>query len=236
MGLSSRGAETLAVAGAGAAILVARGAETVAVAGACAAVLVAVWRLWRRVADLEARDQMKEFASYYTRGIDRLDADLIQRAFLAGATVDIPNLPTAVPVAELSVGVIDFLGKQCVMTQHCLSNHVFVFAADRAAARSEIYFVANHWKLIDGVIQNAGVNGRYLDEWTKGADGVFRIAKRKLLYDFQGALWNESVEAGAKAGGHYQKPNVARPANIGSRDKNDFSYQHLAMPVPPPSQ
>ena len=205
-------------------------AEKLAVAGACAvggAILLTLRRMARKIADLEARDQIKEFAAFYTRGIDRLDPEMIRAAFEPDATLDVPNLPHPVPVKEFSVGATDFLRKTLVATQHCLSNAIVVLGADGTTARSEIYFIAHHWKVIDGTVQNAGVNGRYLDEWTKGADGVFRIAKRKLLYDFQGALWNESVKAASENDGLVQAPQVAREENIGVRDKTDYSYGHL---------
>ena len=204
--------------------------EKLAVAGACAvggAILLALRRMARKIADLDARDQIEEFAAFYTRGIDRLDPEMIRAAFEPDATLDVPNLPHPVPVKEFSVGATDFLRKTLVATQHCVSNAIVVLGADGTTARSEIYFIAHHWKVIDGTVQNAGVNGRYLDEWTKGADGVFRIAKRKLLYDFQGALWNESVKAASENDGLVQAPQVAREENIGVRDKTDYSYGHL---------
>ena len=201
------------------------------VAGAACAVAalaaLAYRRLCNKVAALEAKDQMREFAAYYTRGVDRLDPKMILAAFEPDATMDIPNLPQPVPVSEFAVGATDFLKKTLVATQHCVSNAIVVLAPDGKTARSEIYFIAHHWKNVDGQVVNAGVNGRYLDAWTKGADGVFRIAKRKLLYDFQGALWNKAVEDAAKNDGLASKPSVARPENIGSRDASDYSYLHL---------
>ena len=66
--------------------------------------------------------------------------------------------------------------------------------------------------------------------WTRCADGALRISKRKLLYDFQGALWNESVKAAAEnSDGLVQPPSVARPENHGKRDRTDYSYGHLGL-------
>lgn len=202
------------------------------VAGAACAVAalaaLAYRRLCRKVAALEAKDQMREFAAYYTRGVDRLDPKMILAAFEPDATMDIPNLPQPVPVSEFAVGATDFLKKTLVATQHCVSNAIVVLAPDGKTARSEIYFIAHHWKLVDGEIRNAGVNGRYLDTWTRGDDGVYRICKRKLLYDFQGTLWNDAVKAAADTPDDLvQAPSVARPENLGRRDKDDYSYIHL---------
>ena len=198
-----------------------------AAAGAAGVALILYRRLAKRVAECEARAQIAEYAAYYTRGIDRLDPAMVRRPFTADALIDVPNLPAPVPVSEFAVGATNFLGKTLVATQHCVSNAVVHFPAP-GAARSEIYFIAHHWKLVDGEIRNAGVNGRYLDTWTRGDDGVYRICKRKLLYDFQGTLWNDAVKAAADTPDDLvQAPSVARPENLGRRDKDDYSYIHL---------
>ena len=135
-------------------------------AGAVAVAAYLYRKLARRVAEVEARAQIMEYAALYTRGIDRLDAAMVRRPFTAHALIDVPNLPEPVPVAEFSVGATNFLGKTLVATQHCVSNAIVTFGPGLRTASSEIYFIAHHWKLVDGEVVNAGVNGRYLDEWT----------------------------------------------------------------------
>mmetsp|Transcript_9951 Transcript_9951/g.25290 ORF Transcript_9951/g.25290 Transcript_9951/m.25290 type:complete len:126 (+) Transcript_9951:3-380(+) len=110
---------------------------------------------------------------------------------------------------------------------HNFSNPFVVFAADMSTAESSIYFIANHFKVIDGRVQNATVYGRYCDSWQMCDDGKFRISYRKLLYDFQGDDWNKAIEAAKNNADLSHKPSVARHENLGTRDKADYDYAHI---------
>ncbi|KAJ8601715.1 hypothetical protein CTAYLR_003191 [Chrysophaeum taylorii] len=186
-----------------------------------------VWKQSKEVFELKAREQMKEFAALYTRGLDRLDPDLIKAAFVEGGMMDIPNLEKPVPVAQFCIGATDFLKKSLVASMHAVSNFHVVFASDMKSAKSSIYFVANHFKVIDGAVVNAAVYGRYCDTWVNDR-GVFKITYRKLIYDFQGTEWTKAIEAAKKDTSLKQLPGVARHENLGVRDKSDYDYAHLS--------
>lgn len=195
---------------------------------------VAVVLLYRKVTqqagylcEVAAKQQILEFAALYTRGIDRLDPELVRQPFTEDGVMDIPNLAKAVSVKEFSVGATDFLGKTLVASMHNISNAHIVFSPDFATAQSSIYFIANHFKIIDGKVVNAHVYGRYCDTWVN-CDGTFKIKYRKLLYDFQGDDWNKAIEEANKDDVDLkQRPSVARHENLGVRDKSDYDYSRI---------
>lgn len=203
----------------------------VAVAGVTALSVAALFRLvkaqGRLLREAVARLQIAEFAALYTRGIDRLDPELIRSPFTEDGVMDIPNLPEPVSIKDFSMGATDFLKKTLVASMHNVSNAHVVFSEDFETAKSSIYFIANHFKIVGKEVKNAGVYGRYCDTWVRGkSDGVFRIKYRKIIYDFQGSDWTKAIdEVGDDL---VQKPQVARHENLGLRgDKNDYDYGHI---------
>mmetsp|Transcript_14930 Transcript_14930/g.19776 ORF Transcript_14930/g.19776 Transcript_14930/m.19776 type:complete len:219 (+) Transcript_14930:155-811(+) len=195
--------------------------------GATAIVGILYRQLRRRIKELEAREQMREYAALYTRGIDRLDPVLVRAPFTHDAIMDIPNIDKDLPIAEFSVGATNFLGKSLVSSLHNITNSHIIFDKSMKTAKSETYFIANHFKIIDGSVVNAAVYGRYCDIWVQTNDGIFKIIRRKILYDFQGSDWNKTVKEAQSNEEIKQKPIEARASNLGSRDKNDFSYSFI---------
>ena len=112
--------------------------------------------------------------------------------------------------------------KECVATQHCLSNQLVLVAEDGRSAVSEIGFIAHHWKrdAATGEVKNAGSNGRYLDKWRLCDDGVFRIYHRVLLYDNESKMWDQSM-AEQEAQDLKVRP---RPESFGIHGMDDVSY------------
>lgn len=217
----------------------------VAVLGAAVGGLgICMYALYRKISaqarllrEAAARQQMSEFAAMYTRGLDRLDPELIRLPFTEDGMMDIPNLQTPVSVKDFSFGATDFLGKRLVSSMHNLSNSYYVFSADFTSAQSSIYFIANHFKLQEGTVINAGVYGRYCDSWVACPDGKFRIKYRKLIYDFQPEEWTKAIDVAKTDGSLVQKPSLARHENLGVRDKSDFDYKQIdfvaGVPITP---
>ena len=191
---------------------------------------IAVIRLYRElrrsVDESKARLQMMEFASLYTRGIDRLDPVLVKKPFTEDATMDIPNLDRLEPVAAFAVGCTGFLRHSLVCSMHNVSNGHVSFSTDFRSAKSEMYFIANHFKKIDDKVVNATVYGRYCDTWVN-KNGTFYICKRKIVYDFQDQSWNKAVKQAQADDNIKSKPVEARLSNMGTRDKSDILYEHL---------
>lgn len=211
-----------------------KGVVVVVASGAVALSLVALFRMVRAqgrlIREAMARLQIAEYAALYTRGIDRLDPELIRLPFVEDGVMDIPNLPEPVSVKDFSMGATDFLKKTLVASMHNVSNVHVCFSEDFESAKSSIYFIANHFKIVGREVKNAGVYGRYCDSWVRSKkDGVFRIKYRKIIYDFQGSDWTKAIE---QVGDDLlQKPQVARHENLGLRDdKNDFDYGHISFP------
>lgn len=154
----------------------------------------------------------------YTRGVDRLDAELIRSAFW--------------PDAHDSHGQMDGDVEQFIETwmptqarreacQHAVHNHHVELdgTGEHRGAHAETYFQV--------AIRNAGsdtlelVGGRYLDHWTHRA-GEWRIQTRLVVLDWQCV---------ADASRMDQRLSLA---HRGSRDAQDPSYERPVRPRRPP--
>ena len=203
--------------------------KTAIVVGGSAALnlgIAMVRKLKRKVDEVAAREQMMEFLALYTRGIDRLDPEILKMPFTEDATMDVPNLDRLEPIAAFAVGATGFLRATLVCSMHNVTNLHVVFSKNFQCAKSECYFIAHHLKNVDGKIVNATVLGRYCDTWVN-KHGTFYIKTRKLLYDFQEASWNKTVAAAQTDDNVKAKPIQARKSHMGTRDKSDFMYDHI---------
>jgi hypothetical protein len=150
----------------------------------------------------------------YTRGVDRLDQELIRSAFWGDA--------------RDSHGQMDGSAEQFIRTwmptqavreacQHSVSNHYVELAGD--AANAETYFQV--------AIRNAGsealelVGGRYLDRYTRRR-GEWRIQTRLVVLDWQ-CLTDAT-----------QMDHRLATSHRGSRDRRDPSYERPVRPRTPP--
>ena len=71
-------------------------------------------------------------------------------------------------------------------TFHAVHNQTLTFAGDEASG--ETYCVANHLFERDGRALKLDWGIRYQDRYRRGADGVWRIARRELIVDWEQEL------------------------------------------------
>lgn len=154
----------------------------------------------------------------YTRGVDRLDAELIRSAFW--------------PDAHDSHGQMDGDVEQFIETwmptqarreacQHAVHNHHVELdgTGEHRGAHAETYFQV--------AIRNAGsdtlelVGGRYLDHWTHRA-GEWRIQTRLVVLDWQCVTDASRMDRRLSM------------SHRGSRDAQDPSYERPVRPRRPP--
>jgi SnoaL-like domain len=160
---------------------------------------------------LRDRQDILDCVNRYGRGLDRLDAALIESAYHADAIDN--HGPFVGPVLEFVNFAIDVEG-QFQWTHHGISSHNCEIDGDTAHAESYV-----HWfvRMPDGKTLGAG-GGRYLDKLER-RDGRWRIVLRRLLMD-----WSFEVPYSGWLGPDWE--NVR-----GSRDTNDPSYDRpLRLP------
>ena len=118
---------------------------------------------------------------HYTRGIDRLDGDLVASAFHPGAMcVDYGAEPMT--IEDFVTYAIPRLEQAYIATQHRVSNVAIEFDGKKAAI-CEAYVLAFHVRATDDKPQLHTFNGRYIDrlEYRKGD---WKIATRTLRVDW----------------------------------------------------
>jgi hypothetical protein len=147
----------------------------------------------------------------HSRGLDRLDADLIKCAYWPDAEVDYGSFKGGAHLfAELVVGALE---EQYELTRHSLSNTLIVFTGDNA--RTESVVSAAH--LLRGGQEELLFYGRYLDLLHR-RDGQWKLQHRQVVMDWSNRLPVKD-ERGSDA--------FADLAKGGHRD-NDPLYPFLA--------
>ncbi len=159
----------------------------------------------------EVRREIERCLLAYTRGIDRLDGDLVQAAFHPGALLSGYGRPGETTIEAFVERAIPSLADGYDATQHRLSNITYDHRDDHVAVES--YVLAFHLRTAsegsDQPDQLLTFNGRYIDR-IEERDGRWRIARRELRMDWSAI--NDRTEAMA---GDYEP---------GLRDRADPSY------------
>ena len=132
--------------------------------------------------ELIAKDQIRELAMLYSRGVDRKDGDLLRTLYTRDAT-DTHGDTFDGPAGQY----VDFL-ESCFpymrYSGHHICNHLISVDGDKADG--EIYAMA--WHLIpdgnDGWLEDF-MCVRYIDNYRKESDGRCRFAKRVVTYDLR---------------------------------------------------
>ena len=131
---------------------------------------------------LEAEAEIRRALLRYTRGIDRLDGELVASAFHPGAMcVDYGADPLA--IEDFVTYAIPRLEAGYLATQHRMSNISVDFGDDPDRARCEAYVLAFHVEQVDDGQRLHTFNGRYIDDFA-WRDGAWKIAKRVLRLDW----------------------------------------------------
>ena len=158
------------------------------------------------------RQQIWDCLLRYTRGVDRMDQDLIRSAFWEDAS------NSHGPVCGT---VEDFIGQWYPAQEtrevsfHMVSNQQVEINEGGDGADAESYFIAAIRQIEDDEIEIVG--GRYADRYEKRA-GEWRIGTRVVLLDWQ-AMADASGMAERKAKRHQ-----------GSRDRDDPTYERPIRP------
>lgn len=155
------------------------------------------------------RATIREVVERYCRGIDRLDADLVNAVYWPEATDD--HGIYRGPGKDFAAFVIPFLQKHYEATMHTLGQSLIEFD-DPVRARSETYFVAYHRGLRDGRQALDTAAGRYVDRFER-RDGEWRIADRTVVIEWSATQADLGVAA-------YDVENFTQ----GRRDRTDIAY------------
>lgn len=146
-----------------------------------------------------AKDEITDALLRYTRGIDRLDGDLVHSAFHPGAMcVDYGAEPMT--IEDFVTYAIPRLGQAYSATQHRVSNIAIEFDEGHSRAVCEAYVLAFHVQQTSAAPKLHTFNGRYVDRFERRSGG-WKIATRTLRVDWSrietldetmGGTWVES--------------------------------------------
>ena len=150
-------------------------------------------RAARVLIDHDARRQIHDAVLHYCRGIDRLHAPSVARAFHPGAVLNDYG-PSPMTIEAFVEHALSSLGNRFVATQHRASNTLIAFDGDgpaSGAASVETYVLAFHVEAAadsatPGLMEGAQLHtfaGRYIDRFTE-VDGAWRISERTLRNDW----------------------------------------------------
>jgi len=163
----------------------------------------------RTMSQLEAKDEITSALLRYTRGIDRLDGEMVQSAFHPGALcVDYGAEPMA--IEDFVTYAIPRLGEAYSATQHRVSNVAIEFDEGHRRAVCEAYVLAFHVQETDSGQKLHTFNGRYIDRCEHSEDG-WKIAMRTLRVD-----WSRIEPLGESMGGAWVESG---------RDRGDAVYK-----------
>jgi hypothetical protein len=135
------------------------------------------------IEDLLAKEQIRQQMAVYSRGIDRRDEALLKQVYHEDSLDDhgwglrAPGWTVATMVRRDGQG----FPNEWTRTGHFLGQHLIEVDGDHAV--SEVYFHSVQISEHDGKEIFLYSAGRYLDEWERRADGVFRISRRQVIYD-----------------------------------------------------
>jgi hypothetical protein len=145
----------------------------------------------------------------YTRGIDRMDRELLLSAYHPGAIDD--HGPFAGPAEEFADWAIGFHQEQQISHHHIITNQTIDIEGDVAHAETYYLFIGRN-----KAAPHPLAFGRYLDRLEK-RDGKWAIVFRRCINDL------------ALAVPEMEQPSewLALMASSGQtrRDKEDFSYE-----------
>ena len=158
---------------------------------------------------LEAKDEITSALLRYTRGIDRLDGELVASAFHPGATC-LDYGADVMAIEDFVTYAIPRLGEAYSATQHRVSNVAIEFDEGSRSAICEAYVLAFHVQQTDSAPKLHTFNGRYIDRF-ENRSGEWLIASRTLRVD-----WSRVETIDATMGGQWVESG---------RDRKDAVYR-----------
>lgn len=130
--------------------------------------------------NLEDKAAIEAALLRYTRGIDRLDGEMVASAFHPGAVCKDYGVDE-MTIEDFVTYAIPRLESGYSATQHRVSNIAIELAGD--AAVCEAYVLAFHIQQTDDNPRLHTFNGRYIDQCHK-RDGEWKISQRTLRVDW----------------------------------------------------
>ena len=163
------------------------------------------------VEELSAHQQIREALYRYCRSLDRMDTGLYDTVFVPGAALEYGAYFSGTAEEFQDWVWQAHAGMQA--HSHQITNVLAEVDAVGGAAVSEAYVTVclRTAPDADGRVVDIVDRGRYLDRWTRGDDGRWRISARRFRSDIQQVL----DASGSSA------PDVAR-------DRTDPSYDLFA--------
>ena len=157
-----------------------------------------------QLADLLARDAIRQCLERLARGEDRRDADLLRASFWPDSGFDYAMYKGTFP--EYLAWVVP--GADAITnTQHVLGQTLTVIEGD--SARAETHVISYHRVDMGEETgeRDTCIGGRYLDRMER-RDGEWRIAHRTMLYDWYqdwggSADWAQGIMGYPFHGDHY---------------------------------
>jgi len=127
---------------------------------------------------LLAKQELYELACRYSRGLDRLDADLLLSVFHEDGWCEygFANCSPA-QFVEVAMGAL----KDHEANQHMVGNTLYDIQGDEAFG--EVYFNAYHKVAGENGFEDVIIAGRYLDRYEK-RNGVWKMAYRSERNDW----------------------------------------------------
>lgn len=157
---------------------------------------------------LAQREAIKDILYTHSRGLDRLDADLLKQAYWPDAEVDYGAFKgSAHQFADI---ISPALSSQFELTQHLLGQTLIEMDGDKA--NTETYVYARH--LLLGADQELAFAGRYLDQ-LEYRDGQWKIRYRRVVMD-----WSHRVTVDDERSG-----DAFGVLSKGSQGESDPSYE-----------
>lgn len=138
----------------------------------------------QRLAELLAKDEIRDVVYRYARGIDRLDFDLVRSCYHPGAYDDHGTIQG--DVEALLTGAGGFL-KRCASTMHFMGNLLIEIddVAEGGTAKVETYAIAYHrLENSDGSGKDDVFGLRYVDRF-ENRDGQWLIAHRVIATEWR---------------------------------------------------
>lgn len=165
------------------------------------------------VKELIDRQKIWDCLLRYTRGVDRLDRDLMLSAFAEDAVIDQGSLKGS--RNALADWVLAYHAQNQVLTQHMMSNHYCEIHGDVAHTETCVAYYGTN---ADG--NDAFAVGRYIDRLVREADdwviadrvctteGASHLEKNSLLASLKPLLGSIAVPTRDRADPSYRRPLV----------------------------
>jgi ketosteroid isomerase-like protein len=168
----------------------------------------------RIMSELADREAIRECLYRYSRGVDRLDADMVRSAYWPDA---VDTHLTFKGNAEEFIAWAFPIMRTMDQTMHMIGN--VLITVHGTSADVESYFYGYQRVTVEGVKQDVIAGGRYLDRFQKRGD-EWRVAERMVITDWFRNYPDSADWAAGLLGLRF---------DIGTRYPDDPSYRLLRV-------